>query len=747
MHRSITSEQRSQMLKSGLFDPDWYDSNYPDVKMSGIDPLEHFVSYGARLGRKGTQAGKPVGEDWSLEAWLNSNEARPASPASDFSGRHTSEKKRSILLVSGEPLDRPGALYRIYRMAESFRACGYKTHIFARDEVRQAAGVLKDAAMLYVWRAKWVDISALCREARARGVPYVFDVDDLMVRPDLATAQYIDAIRYNKHDEASVKQHYSQIREAMAQADYCTASTRELAWHMRRHERRRPTFVIPNTYDVNTYKKSRVAVRARTASKSDGKIRIGYASGSRTHQADFRLCSKAVAEILHRHPKTLLVLFRRNTLVTLDLSEFPEFDGLEDRIEWREFVRLSDLPQEVARFDINLAPLEVGNPFCESKSELKYFEAAIADVPTIASPTGPYKLAIEHNRTGFLAESEHDWFAAIESLIAKPALRKKIAREAHRAALWDFGPTRRAELVASLLDHTQSHRRATRAMHFEQHIQTRRPRVVDLVPHRVITSHGKNSGSSVTVVVPLYNYQNYIVECLNSVRLQTMPDLDLIIVDDHSTDNSGDIAKNWINEHFKRFNSVKLVQHVKNSGLGNARNTGFDLADTLYVMVLDADNRLLPSCCKELHQAANSSKSSFAYSIIQQFGDSNARMGTKAVFPADFIPGNVIDAMALVSKEAWSLVGGYASHRMGWQDYDLWCRFVDAGLPWEHVPSVLCEYRVHGKSMLRTATDHHKNKAKLILQMESEYSWISPLDAREGHRVSAKDMADAEPTE
>ena len=57
-------------------------------------------------------------------------------------------------------------------------------------------------------------------------------------------------------------------------------------------------------------------------------------------------------------------------------------------------VPLADLPAEMARFDVSIAPLEVGNVFCEAKSELKYVQAALLDVCTIASPTGPYRRAI-----------------------------------------------------------------------------------------------------------------------------------------------------------------------------------------------------------------------------------------------------------------------------------------------------------------------------------------------------------------
>lgn len=763
----------TEVRKSGFFDEDWYLRHYLDVARQNMSALEHFVWLGGRLRRdpgplfctKRYLEANPDVESAGVHPLLHyiqygQSEGRrifrsdggelppgfmprmfePSGNDINFvPGEGGGRSRKLVLLVSGEPLDRPGALYRINRLADSFRASGFEAEIISREDVGYARQLLDGAAMLFVWRAKWPDIAQLVRRARELEVPFVFDVDDLMVRPDLATAKYIDAIRFNRHDEEGVRKHYSEIQEAMSEADYCTASTRELAWHMRSGYRRRPTFVIPNTFDVDTYKKSRVATRAR-AEKTDGLLRIGYASGSRTHQADFKLCCGAVADVLRRYPETVLVLFRRNTLVTLDLSEFPEFEGLEDRIEWREYVPLSDLPLEIARFDINLAPLEHGNPFCESKSELKFFEAAITDVPTIASPTGPYKWAVDHGRTGYLADTQENWIECLELLIADPELRSRIGRQAHRAALWDFGPTRRTELIETLLDHVGSHRRASRAMHFEQSIQNRRPAPISTNNFNTQRAFDRGHGSSVTVVIPLYNYEQYIVEALESVKNQTLDDIDLIIVDDNSSDMSAKVAARWLDAHHQRFNRAMLVSHDENSGLGASRNTGFDLADTLYIMALDADNKLRPECCEKLHAEASAKKSAFSYSIIQQIGDADGQMGSREFSPAEFIPGNVIDAMALISKEVWSLVGGFATHRMGWQDYDFWCRIVDAGLPFSHVPQVLCEYRVHGQSMLRTSTDRANNKANLVDNMEAIYTWISPIDARKGHRVPLDEL-------
>jgi GT2 family glycosyltransferase len=67
---------------------------------------------------------------------------------------------------------------------------------------------------------------------------------------------------------------------------------------------------------------------------------------------------------------------------------------------------------------------------------------------------------------------------------------------------------------------------------------------------------------------------------------------------------------------------------------------------------------------------------------------------------------NYIDAMALVRRAAWARVGGYRRMPVtGWEDYDFWLKFAEAGLELVRVPEILCRYRHHGTSMLRTVTN------------------------------------------
>jgi glycosyltransferase involved in cell wall biosynthesis len=746
--------------KSGLLDSDWYAKQYRDVRPSRMRPDEHYLRVGWLLGHdpgptfstNGYLASNPDVRDAGLNPllhWLKHGmkegrqfltaqiEAKPQrSNSKSVATRNIQTGAvRPLIFISGEPIDRPGFVYRIERWADTFSRLGEEVIITHRDGASQYLDLIPHAKFVFIWRADWrKDIETIVLAARSAGTPIIFDLDDLLSRPELATSEFIDAIRYDKRDPLTVQAHFNRVAETMAQASYCSATTAELAWQMRLQNPRRPTFVLPNGFSEETYKMSRVAAR-RKQRESDGLIRLGYASGSRTHQADFRLCAKAVASVLRSRHDCRLVLFRKGSWVTLDLAEYPEFAGLEAQIEWREFVPHHKVPEEVARFDVNLAPLDFGNTFVEAKSELKWFEAAICDVPTIASPTGPFSRAIGESGSGLLAASEEEWHHHLHELVSNKALRQRLAAEAHRRAIWMYGPARRVQIAQAVMMTMQDAHIA--AIGFKSYADdaTREPTPVEIVDHEILFEHNSGSESDVTVIIPAFNYLRYIEEALDSVRLQSLAEIDLVVLDDRSTDGTHDAVLSWMRMNKARFNRLVLARHTENRGLGHSRNTAFHLSDTLSVMALDADNRLRPNCCEVLKDSLTTGTASFAYGTIRRFGNGGGTISNHPFHPASLISVNGTDAMAMVSKEAWSLVGGYATHRMGWQDYDFWCRLVSQGLHGVHVNQTLADYRVHQESMLSTGTNNSDNKAALVAEMERQFPWLSLYDGRSGHRV------------
>ena len=143
--------------------------------------------------------------------------------------------------------------------------------------------------------------------------------------------------------------------------------------------------------------------------------------------------------------------------------------------------------------------------------------------------------------------------------------------------------------------------------------------------------------------------------------------------DDGSTDKSVDI----VNHHYvlknsslvKRLAAFHLELHEHNQGLSAARNTGFKLSSTEYVLILDADNYLHSQACEYLLRAliATSKNTGAVYPILAVEGHPVQKIANELPWdPQRFRHGNYIDAMSLVRREAWRKVGGFHhSRRVG----------------------------------------------------------------------------------
>lgn len=227
----------------------------------------------------------------------------------------------------------------------------------------------------------------------------------------------------------------------------------------------------------------------------------------------------------------------------------------------------------------------------------------------------------------------------------------------------------------------------------------------------------------ISVVIPLYNYQKYISGCIDSVAWQSHPNLEVIVVDDFSIDQSALQAVRSLRAHKNRFASARVVSHRQNQGLAATRNIGFKLAQAEYVFALDADNEIYPRAIERLLEAIQASQAHVAYSQLEFF-DEEVGLGLAGIWnPKRFVTGNYIDAMALVKKSAWHAVGGYSKMQvMGWEDYDLWCKFVEKKYFGIYVPEILCRYRVRKHSMLRVESN---TKISLLhAEMNRMHRWL-----------------------
>ena len=104
---------------------------------------------------------------------------------------------------------------------------------------------------------------------------------------------------------------------------------------------------------------------------------------------------------------------------------------------------------------------------------------------------------------------------------------------------------------------------------------------------------------SISIIIPIYNVENYLAQCLDSIYSQLTPSMEVILVNDGSKDNSLAICQ----EYLKKYPETILVDK-KNGGLSDARNAGTEVANGKYVFYLDSDDWLIPNTLQQLYEFA-----------------------------------------------------------------------------------------------------------------------------------------------
>jgi hypothetical protein len=209
----------------------------------------------------------------------------------------------------------------------------------------------------------------------------------------------------------------------------------------------------------------------------------------------------------------------------------------------------------------------------------------------------------------------------------------------------------------------------------------------------------------VSVVVTLYNYAAVVPETLESIAASTDVDLEIIVVDDHSTDDGRAVVTQFIES--RPDVPVVLVGSDVNRGLPAARNVGFERARGDRVMVMDADNLVYPTAIQRLSAVLDADpRAAFAYSALEEFGTSHGVRSAMAWDVERLCEANYIDAQAMIRHDAWARHGGYRVDDdlvFGWEDWELWLRFAAAGEHGVHVAQMLGRYRTQAESMIATS--------------------------------------------
>lgn len=223
----------------------------------------------------------------------------------------------------------------------------------------------------------------------------------------------------------------------------------------------------------------------------------------------------------------------------------------------------------------------------------------------------------------------------------------------------------------------------------------------------------------VSVIVITYNSSKYVLQTLESIKNQTYQNIELIISDDCSPDNTFEICEEWVNKNSDRFVSSKIVKTDKNGGICHNYNNGLSYAKGEWIKYIAGDDILMPDCIEEYVMATKAYDDKFIWAKQSQFTNEGKHYGIKPVDPFPFNSLNLSDkdrikiqTLSLIRRGTYLTgptiflerdtlikLGGFQEEYPFIEDYPLAMKYLQNGYPIGFIDKPLIKYRVYPESV------------------------------------------------
>lgn len=341
--------------------------------------------------------------------------------------KHTPHPKH-ILIIDGVENQIPQCTrYRVINKAEQLRSFSHEVWTVNASDFQM--GYAEYASQIIIYRTPYSEqFKQLVELAHKYNKPVFYDIDDLVY-----DTSYTDQLDYVKTLGKQEKEAYdSGVRSYGKLMELCDAfitSTTDLKNELLKLGK--PVYLNRNLASEDLISISEQAI-AKTI-KDKKKIKIGYFSGSITHNENFDLIRSAILKILKEFPQTELHLVGHLTIP-------DEMENYKKQLIVHDFLDWTLLPSLVAEMDINLAPL-VDTVFNRAKSEIKWLEAALVGVTTVASDIGSFSEIITNETTGVLV-ADGMWYEQLKDLIDNKTKLEFLGNNAKRKVISTYKTTK-----------------------------------------------------------------------------------------------------------------------------------------------------------------------------------------------------------------------------------------------------------------------------------------------------------------
>jgi glycosyltransferase involved in cell wall biosynthesis len=339
--------------------------------------------------------------------------------------------------------------YRAYNMAQVLNESDVgsisASYFFLADH-EYFDDIADSADVLVICRSRYChQVNGLITKFRARRKRVLFDVDDLVFDTDYAhlvvATLGLDVTQKGLWDDWFAM--ISRMGQTLKLCDGAITTNDFLAQRLADFSGL-PVSVVPNFMN-----KEQLAVadavyeqKERAGFANNGKICLGYFSGSPSHRLDYAMVEPALVEVLAERPNV-------EVMVVGYIEHGPDMREFSERVSRQPFHDYVNLQRLLGSVEFNLMPLQC-NAFTDCKSELKYFEAASVGTLSIASPSFTYRRAIRDRENGYLAKA-HEWTKAILHAVDNLEAYRRMASIARHDAVERFGWQNQRESILRAL--------------------------------------------------------------------------------------------------------------------------------------------------------------------------------------------------------------------------------------------------------------------------------------------------------
>lgn len=218
----------------------------------------------------------------------------------------------------------------------------------------------------------------------------------------------------------------------------------------------------------------------------------------------------------------------------------------------------------------------------------------------------------------------------------------------------------------------------------------------------------------VSIVIPFYNMEQYVGQTIDWVLECTYDPIEIILVDDGSTDGGLNVAK----QYAQQFPQIRVL-HQPNQGVSVARNHGISEARGVYIVPVDGDDRMMPTFVEEAVKVIEAHPEVKVVTAEGEFFDGKTGYRSLPAFDLHLLARkNILHVSALYRKSDWKTSGGYCPEMKGREDWDFWISMLKNGGDVVRLPIIGYQYRIRPNSK-RIRTRHLK--AEINAQLNARH--------------------------